>query len=358
METEAQRKAEAQGLYRQERQQFGEDARRKVEETKQCRVAHPVAAGVALVLFIFSFLVWWLTRQTTEPVGELPPQKQITEPRQEKVEARKEVPLQAPAAHKQDKPILTQPVLSAGKVFREHLKSGGEGPEMVVVPAGWFRMGDVQGGRLKDEIPVRTVRIQPFAIGRYEVTFDEYDRFAPATKRQLPNDQRWGRGRRPIINVSWREAVEYAKWLSEQTGRRYRLPTETEWEYAARAGTETAYWWGKDFVKEMANCSGCGSQWNKQTSPVGSFKPNPFGLYDMVGNVWEPVDDCWHGDYNGAPADGSAWKEAGGGKCAQRVLRGGSWTNIPRYLRSSVRAVYDLGARSDVTGFRLVQDIN
>ena len=125
-------------------------------------------------------------------------------------------------------------------------------------------MGDIQGGGDKKyEVPVRTVGIQKrFALGRYEVTFEEYDQFAKAANRQLPNDQGWGRGRRPVINVSWQDAVEYAKWLSEQTGKRYRLPTEAEWEYAARGGNETAYWWGKDFVKGMANCRGCDSQWD------------------------------------------------------------------------------------------------
>ncbi len=164
-----------------------------------------------------------------------------------------------------------------------------EGPTMVEIPAGSFRMGDLQGDGDPDEVPVHIVRIQkPFAIGRYEVTFDEYDQFASVTKRKLPNDRGWGRGRRPVINISWQDAVEYTKWLSEQTGKRYRLPTEAEWEYAARGGKETTYWWGKDLLKGTANCNGCGSQWDgEQTAPVGSFKPNPFGLYDTAGNVWE-----------------------------------------------------------------------
>src|SRR4030095_15296150 len=123
--------------------------------------------------------------------------------------------------------------------------------------------------------------------------------------RQFPIDEGWGRGRRPVIYVSWQDAVEYAKWLSGQTGRRYRLPTEAEWEYAARGGKETAYWWGNDWVNGIANCSGCGSQWNKRTAPVGSLAPNPFGLY-----------------------------------CARRVMRGGSWSNPSRQLCSSKRQRY------------------
>jgi formylglycine-generating enzyme required for sulfatase activity len=220
-------------------------------------------------------------------------------------------------------------------------------------------MGDLQGGD-QYALPIRTVRIQkPFGIGRYEVTFEEYDQFATAAGHWLPRDSGWGRGRRPVINVLWRDAVEYTKWLSAQTGKRYRLPSEAEWEYAARAGKETAYWWGKRLVKELANCNGCGSPWdNKQTSPVGSFKPNPFGLYDTAGNVWEWVEDCWHDNYNRAPADGSAWQEAAGGSCNQRVLRGGSWGHVPENLRSSVRFRYITGLRLNTIGFRLAQDID
>ena len=202
------------------------------------------------------------------------------------------------------------------------------------------------------------------------MTFDEYDQFAKATNRELPSDGGWGRGRRPVINVSWQAAVEYTKWLSEQTGKRYRLPTEAEWEYAARGGEETAYWWGKDWVKGMANCSkaylytndDCGSQWDKKTAPVGSFKPNPFGLYDTAGNVWEWVEDCWHENYSGAPKDGSAWTTGGdrtsGGDCGLRVVRGGSWSNSRWELRSSYRFRFTSVTQSDDTGFRLVQDID
>lgn len=136
--------------------------------------------------------------------------------------------------------------LSPGKTFRDRLKSGADGPEMVVTPGGKFRMGDIQGKHGKDELPVHEVHIKkPFAIGRYEITFDQYDAFARATGRKLPEDEGFGRGRQPAIRVSWNDAVAYAEWLSGQTDMRYRLPTEAEWEYAARARTETAYWWGK-----------------------------------------------------------------------------------------------------------------
>jgi formylglycine-generating enzyme required for sulfatase activity len=185
--------------------------------------------------------------------------------------------------------------MKPGEVFRDRLKNGSEGPEMVVIPPGKFRMGDIQGKYGKDELPVHQVNFQKaFAASKYEITFAEYDEFAKATGRKLAEDEGWGRGRQPVIYVSWDDAVAYAKWLSEQTGKRYRLPTEAEWEYGARAGAETSYWWGNEVKQGLANCRGCGSRWDgKQPAPVGSFKPNPFGLYDTAGNVAERVQDCW-----------------------------------------------------------------
>jgi formylglycine-generating enzyme required for sulfatase activity len=242
-----------------------------------------------------------------------------------------------------------------GAVFQDTLKDGSQGPEMVVVPAGTFKMGDIEHNS-GHETPVHIVRIpKPFAIGKYEITFEQYDRFAVATARQRPNDKDWGRGRQPVINVSWNDAAEYAKWLIVQTGERYRLPSESEWEYAARGGTETSYWWGDELKAAMANFAKSDSRWGgKQTSPVGSFPPNSFGLYDTAGNVWEWVQDSWHEDYKGAPTDGSAWEEKGGGR---RVIRGGSWFDGPDFLRSSNRLRGIAGYRYFFIGIRLAQDI-
>ena len=228
-------------------------------------------------------------------------------------------------------------------------------PEMVRIPPGKFKMGSAD---YSDEGPQHEVTIAyDFEIGKYPVTFEEYDVFAKATNRQLPDDRGWERDRMPVINVSWHDAQDYVQWLSKQTGKQYRLPTEAEWEYAARAGTQTRYWWGDDIGKNNAVCIGCGSQWDgEQTAPVGSFKPNPFGLYDTAGNVWEWTRDCWHDNYNNAPVDGSAWLEANGGHCDRRVVRGGSWCDGPQYLRSAIRGGYDTDGASSGVGFRIARD--
>jgi formylglycine-generating enzyme required for sulfatase activity len=220
-------------------------------------------------------------------------------------------------------------------------------------------MGDIQGKHGKDERPVREVMIQRlFAMSRYEVTFDQYGEFAQAMGRELPEDEGFGRRRQPVIRVSWNDAVAYAEWLSGQTDMRYRLPTEAEWEYAARARTETPYWWGNEVRQGLANCRVCGSKWDgKGTAPVGSFKPNAFGLYDTSGNVSEWVQDCRHASYQGAPADGSAWEEKGGGDCGVRGIRGGMWLWAHDYVRSSSRMWNRPSFSGRALGFRLVREI-
>ena len=266
---------------------------------------------------------------------------------------------------------------SDGAVFQDALKGSGQGPEIVVLPTGSFRMGSPPGeaGRYYDEGPVRTVNIsQRIAMGRYEVTFADYDRFVAATNGRRPRDEWWGRGRRPVINVSWEDAKAYAVWLSAQTGKRYRLPSESEWEYAARAGTRTRYSWGDEIGVNQANCDDCGSEWHgAQTVPVGSFAANGFGLFDMHGNVWEWVADCYVDSYAGAPIDGSA-RSSGCSSDVRAVVRGGSWVNHSLGLRSAIRDKYKLTADRyydfisgsyklidhyyNFVGFRLVQDLN
>jgi formylglycine-generating enzyme required for sulfatase activity len=182
------------------------------------------------------------------------------------------------------------------------------------------------------------VRIaKPFAVGKYVVTFDEWDACVSGggcKGNPSLGDEGWGKGRRPVINVKWDDAQEYVKWLSEKTRKKYRLLSEAEWEYAARAGTRTRYFWGDSPGRNNANCNGCGSEWDAKTAEVGQFRPNAFGLYDMAGNVWQRTEDCWDGNYNSAPDDGPALTT---GNCSQRVLRGGSWVVSPRDLRAAAR---------------------
>ena len=210
---------------------------------------------------------------------------------------------------------------------------------MVVIPAGTFMMGspDSEVGRSKDEGPQRKVTIaRPFAVSRYEITFDQWDAcMKEGGCKDMPKDEGWGRGKRPVINVNWDNAQNYAAWLAKKTGKPYRLLSEAEWEYAARGGTTTRYPWGDEPGTNRANFNGSGSQWSgKQTAPVGSFEPNAFGLYDMIGNVWEWVEDCWNDSYQSAPTDGSAWES---GDCGRRVVRGGSWYNEPESARVAIR---------------------
>ena len=233
-------------------------------------------------------------------------------------------------------------------------------PEMVVVPAGRFRMGCVSGRDCRDdERPVHEVEVASFALSKYEVTFDEYDTFVQATGHRRPNDRGWGRGRRPVINVFWEDAAAYVAWLSRETGEEYRLPSESEWEYAARAGSTTRYSWGQDLGRNRANCRRCRSRWdNDRTAPTGSFAANRWGLHDMHGNVNEWVADCWHENYVRAPRDGSAWTS--GGDCGRRVLRGGSWVSGQEEMRSADRLPSPRGGPRilDFLGFRVGRTLN
>ncbi|MDM8559219.1 SUMF1/EgtB/PvdO family nonheme iron enzyme [Candidatus Parabeggiatoa sp. HSG14] len=271
----------------------------------------------------------------------------------------------------QNKPIpVERETFPAGKVFRDSLQIGGYAPEMVVIPAGNFQMGDIQGDSGRDnEKPVHWVNIEKFAMGKYEVTFAEYDKFANATGREKPDDENWGRGNRPVINVSWHDAVAYTEWLTQQTGEDYRLPSESEWEYAARAGTKKSRYWGNNpndacrYANVHDNTSkkenGLSLEHHKctdgyaKTAPIGKFRANDFGLYDIIGNVWEWVADNLHSNYTNAPNDGRIWAE--GADKNSRVLRGGSWYSNPYYSRAAFRNRSDPDIRDVNVGFRLVR---
>ena len=239
----------------------------------------------------------------------------------------------------------------AGREFRDCAGC----PEMVVVPSGSFMMGspDSEEGRYDDEGPRHRVSIsQPFAVGKYEVTFAEWDACVSdgGCGGYQPDDEGWGRGLRPVINVSWNDAKEYVRWLSGRTGHVYRLLSESEWEYAARAGTTGKYHFGSRITSGQANFGFN----NGRPVPVGRYPANDFGLHDVHGNAWEWVEDCLNGSYAGAPTDGSAWTA---GECQFRVLRGGSWNFEPWYLRSAVRDGGTVGIRNDGGGFRIARTL-
>lgn len=249
------------------------------------------------------------------------------------------------------------PIYRAGDSIVHTLKDLSNAPEMVIIAKGSFVMGDKAEQRTG---PERDVTINHyFAVSKYEVTFADYDKFARDTGAPLPNDKKWGRGSRPVINVSWYDANQYAAWLSEQTGNYYRLPTEAEWEYVARAGTTGTYWWGNGDAARRANCKrGCDSEYtgvfSSKTAPVGSFAANPFGLYDTSGNVAEWVADCYQNHYIGAPTDGSAFEK---NKCEARTVRGGSMQDSAAEITSTARTSAAAVAREDNIGIRLVLEL-
>ena len=243
-----------------------------------------------------------------------------------------------------------------------------------MIPAGAFAMGSARGD--DDEKPVHEVSIPaPFALGKYEVTKAQYAVFVRATGRRqddgcwLLDGNDWVEDASiswrdlgfqqsdgdPVVCVSWHDAQDYVAWLSERTGRDYRLPSEAEWEYGARAGTTTLFWWGENIDPGKAVCNGCRTRWdNRGTAPAGSLDANPFGLHDTAGNVWEWVEDCWNAGYDGAPGRGQAWE---GGDCSGRVLRGGSWADRPRTVRPAYRDGYEPGRRDIYDGFRVARTL-
>jgi serine/threonine-protein kinase PpkA len=250
-----------------------------------------------------------------------------------------------------------KPVYRIGDIIIDPLQDGSNGPEMVVLPTATFTMGK-QG--VASASPVRQVNIaHTIAMSKYEITFAQYQKFTDARQLPPPDDSNWGRGSRPVVNISWRDAVEFAAWLSEQSGQSYRLPTEAEWEFAARAGTDTDYWWGDSNPEQFANCKrGCDSEYAKtfssKSAPVGSFPANPFALHDTAGNVAEWVADCFQNHYSSAAVDGSAVENPA---CEQRIIRGGAMNDNYRVLYSYAREGVSADVRSNTIGFRLVREL-
>ena len=289
-------------------------------------------------------------------------------------------PSSGPTVHR----VELEKLLEVGRRFRDCPDC----PELVVVPAGAFMMGSPshEQGRSEDEGPVHQVRIgRPFAVGVHEVTVSEFGRFVEVTGHSTGGSCRvWTGGQwewrngfgwrspgfgqgggHPVVCVSWDDTRAYLEWLSRSTGERYRLPSEAEWEYVARAGTVTARWWGEGESGQCARANGAdasaGLSWgvacsdgHSRTAPVGSYGANAWGLHDVLGNVWEWTGDCWNGSYAGAPTDGSAREY---GDCSVRVLRGGAWYNEPGYLRSAIRGRSSTGNRGDYVGFRVARTL-
>ena len=256
---------------------------------------------------------------------------------------------------KPPEPLVQEVYQDKPDPFTDSLKGGGNGPVMLQLPAGVFRMGNTSGLISADETPRHEVTVPAFAMSVYEITFADYDRFAKATRRKLPDSGGQDRATHPVTDVSWDDALGYVNWLSKQTGKKYRLPSEAEWEYAARAGQRTTYWWGSHKGTGNAHCFDCGSDLNvRRTAKIGSYKASPFGLHDTAGNVYEWVHDCYHRNYNGAPDDGSVWE---GGDCSVRVVRGGSYASPASSMRVENRETFPSSKGQYNVGLRVVRDL-
>jgi formylglycine-generating enzyme required for sulfatase activity len=271
----------------------------------------------------------------------------------------KPAPAEPPA--QQPKTVSTPPPPPpAPTVTPSRVSAGGAGadcdvcPEMVTISPDAFTMGDSKGDI--SEMPAHHVTLsKPYAIGKYEVTVGQWKACVAAGDCKKIPDSDMTSNDLPARDISWGDAMKYVGWISRVTGKPYRLPTEAEWEYAARAGTQTRYWWGNEMVPGKAYCKDCGGQWDFALPvKVGSLEPNPFGLYDMNGNVWEWVADCWHRNYNGAPSDGRVWDDP---SCTVRVIRSGSWRNDKTYVHSASRFKYDAYVRYLQNGFRVAKTL-
>jgi formylglycine-generating enzyme required for sulfatase activity len=272
--------------------------------------------------------------------------------------------------------ILLLGLMGSPSEASQQLRDCSDCPEMVVVPAGQFQMGakESERGRLPAELPQHLVTISvSFAIGKFDVTRAQFAKFATATNYQADKKCDWRAPKAhgnpinqsdldPVVCVSWRDAAAYATWLSQETGKRYRLASEAEWEYAARAGSSTARPWGDEITRDDANygtafCCAAAAEGKDRwlyTSPVGAFPANAFGLYDMLGNVWQWTQDCGHPNYAGAPIDGSAWIT---GDCSQHMVRGGAWFQSADSVRSAARAGDSADFRIGDIGFRVARSV-
>ena len=306
--------------------------------------------------------------RTAEPKAETPkraapPPKAAPEPPRAAPAAKepKQEPQARPAPPAKEPPAETRPAPAAPSTAA---KSSGGGtsevkdcpacPALITLPPGSFTMGSNTGDPSEKPAHHATVNA-PFAIGKYEVTVEQWNACVEAGACPRLGAEANRTGNTPVRDVSWDDVQQYVKWLSKVSGKSYRLPTETEWEYAARAGASTRFWWGEQMRAGNANCKGCGDPWSADGPPaVGSFASNPFGLHDVNGSVWEWVSDCWHNSYKGAPADGRTWDTP---NCRERVIRGGSWREDASYMPATTRFKYTASVRNSQNGFRVARDV-
>ncbi|MDA0824712.1 MAG: SUMF1/EgtB/PvdO family nonheme iron enzyme [Proteobacteria bacterium] len=259
-----------------------------------------------------------------------------------------------PALAEETEAVIDPTTVEIGNVFTDRLKSGGTTPEMIWISGGRMSMGSHESSAEFAERPQHTVTLKTFAMSTHEITIADYQKFARATGNKTPKTGDLDPSTYPVFFVSWNDALAYTKWLSAQSGKEYRLPTESEWEYAARAGTTTAYWWGRNLGSDHAHCFACETDLDsRHPTRVGRFKANAFGLFDVAGNVEEWVYDCYHKNYEGAPNDGSVFE---GGDCSLRVTRGGAFSSGPKALRSSARSSFRVDRGNDSIGIRIVRD--
>ena len=318
----------------------------------------PVASIAVLLMGAIAVLggyyLWLLQKQIANQGPTL-----AQTPGSSTVSANTPQPLPAPAPEPAEKPKESSPVSAPARAPLESTKESLSStqatapisaqlqllPDMVSIPAGTFAMGSDDD---PSEKPIHRVTVKPFAIGKFPVTVREWNACVAAKSCSYTPT---GMADAPVTNLSWTDTQQFLEWLSNVTQKPFRLPTEAEWEYAARGGTKSKFWWGDKLQAAMANCKGCNEPYEtSQPLKVGSFKPNPFGLYDMGGSIHQWVADCWHNNYQGAPTDGSAWVE---NDCLSRVIRSGSWKNDPSYVRSSNRDHYDATVRYPTHGLRV-----
>jgi formylglycine-generating enzyme required for sulfatase activity len=345
---------------------------------RMAAAASALILGGYVITHQFGAPVWWPSFGDGRPKNVVVPKPAAEAAAEKAADAPRLLP-NAPEAPKLPEirelaPIAeADPALSvtpgSGKTFQDRLADGKPCPycpEMVVAPAGTFTMGSPpsEPERRTDEEQVRVRISQPFAVGKFAVTFDQWDACVAdgGCKGYRPGDEGWGRGNRPVINVNWSDANAYAEWLSRKTGKTYRLLSEAEREYVTRAGTTTPFWWGYSITPRQANYDGnftygggMKGEYRARTVPVDSFEPNPWGLFNVHGNVWDWMADCWDDSNQGNPDNGSARTT---GDCMYRVVRGGSWYFNPQDLRAASRNRYSTVIRGNDLGFRLARTLN